>query len=387
MRPIRVLLALTAFAGACTQSSSDGVSPPVAPTQVPSSSASASAPPVGATLADGSALPEGCQGTPMPSETVAFVAGDRAWALDPGTAKVDCLFAVRDPGPFAWGPQGDRVLLGGFQVRGLDADAPDLPAIEAAPSTFDWGHPIGLAVVYADGGEPQKRFMDDGHVEALRNLPAGEYLEFAYHPSGLALAFVLKENGEQSIWISTNEGQDPTRLVFSEEGTRFTSIAFSPDGQNLWWVAEHRQGYPELHWMDLADRSGFEDGWRGRVGLYADDLLLAPAGGRKSVNEGTACEKRRALLITGGSAEPVLPGESRPNAAIGWLDATTLVVAVGGCGESTDLYAVDVRAERDPAALAFGVDLGAVRTQLENAPQDVPVPPQAEEEAPPGGVG
>jgi hypothetical protein len=387
MRAIRTAVALALLAGACTQSSSRSDGPSPVPTQLPSTSVPASVEPTGATLADGTPLPEGCTGAPAPSETVAFVAQDRAWALDPTTAQLDCVFAVDDPGPFAWGPQGDRVLLGGLEVRGLGGDAPDLPPIESAWSAFDWGHPIGLAVVYAHGGEPQKRFMDDGHVEPLRGLPAGEYLDIAYHPSGLALAFVLEEHGEQSIWISTNEGKDPKRLVFSERDTLFTSIAFSPDGQRLWWVAEHRQGYPELHWMDLADRSGFADGWRGHVGLYADHLLLAPTGNRKSVNEGASCERRRALLVSGGSAKPVLPHESRPNNAVGWLDGTTLLVAVGGCGDATDLYSVDVRGERDPAALAHDVDLGAVRTQLENAPQDVPVPPQAEEEAPPGGLG
>ena len=50
---------------------------------------------------------------------MAFVADGRAWALDPDTGDLACLFDVEDAGPFAWGPQGDRVLLGGFEVRGV----------------------------------------------------------------------------------------------------------------------------------------------------------------------------------------------------------------------------------------------------------------------------
>lgn len=387
MRTIRALLLLTSLVGACTQPSSFDPPSSTPVPESPSPSVSVAPEPVEATLADGTALPDGCAGTSDPAEIVAFVADGRAWALDPKTTELDCLFEADDPGPFAWGPQGDRVMLGGLEIRGLTHDAPDLPAIDAAPSAFDWGHPIGLAIVFAQNGEPRKRFIDDGHVERLSTLPPGTYLEIAYHPSGLALAFVLETGGEQSIWISTNEGQDPRRLVFSEHGTKFTSIAFSPDGQKLWWVAEHGGGYFELHWMDLADRSGFASGWRGEAGLHAEDLLLAPTGALKSVNAGAACEKRQALFLSGAAVSPALPDETRPSVALGWLDSSTLLVAAGGCGDLTDLYSVDVLSQRDPVSLVLGVDVAAVRTQLENAPLDVPVPPQAEEEAPPGGLG
>jgi WD40-like Beta Propeller Repeat len=392
MRVTRALAALMWVAAACTQTptSTNAPASSVQATQTlpPSVSTTVSPVPIGATLGDGTALPDGCTGKPDPSETVAFVAEGVAWALDPVSSRLDCLFEVQDPGPFAWGPQGDRVLLGDFEVRGVGARAPDFPAIGSTSSTFDWGHPIGLAVVFATpSGTPQKRYMDDGRVDPLPTLPDGDYLHIAYHPSGLALAFVLERKGKQSIWISTNEGEDPQRLVFSEEGTEFTSIAFSPDGQQLLWMAEHRQGYPEFHWMDLADRSRFGAGWRGRVGRYADDLLVAPRGSFKSVNEGTICEQRHALILTGNAVSSAMPGETRPTSALGWLDGTTLLVSAGGCGDTVDLYSVDASGKRDPLALALGVDLGATRTRLVNAPTEVPAPPGAEEEAPPGGLG
>src|SRR5947208_8129459 len=145
MRTLRWLLALSFLAGACTQGSPSA--PPTATS--PSTGTSSGTPsPAAAVLADGTPLPSGCTGPSLPSQTVAFVSSERAWALDPVTDTLSCLFPVRAPGPFAWGPQGGRVLLGGFRVHGLNADAPDLPAIATEPAKFDCVHPIGLAVVF-----------------------------------------------------------------------------------------------------------------------------------------------------------------------------------------------------------------------------------------------
>jgi hypothetical protein len=337
-------------------------------------------------LADGTPLPAGCLGGAGPSHTVSFIADGRAWALDPSDGDLACLFPVDDPGPFAWGPQGDRVMLADFEIRGLGAEAPDLPPVDERPGPFDWGHPLGLAVVFADDrGDPWKRFMDDGRLAPLTSLPPGEYLEVAYHPSGLALAFVVEGEDGQEIWLSTNEGEDPERLIFSAEGTIFPSIAFTPDGEELWWTALHG-GVPQLHSMDLADRSGFATSWRGDDETPAGDLRMAPAGQLKSVDLGGRCQDRRALVVAGRSAVSALPGETRPTTALGWLDRTTLLVAAGGCGEPQDLYAVDGLGEQDPVALVFSVELGAPRTAVHNPPREVPAP-MPEEEPPPGGVG
>jgi len=386
MRPVRLALVLAIVAGACTTSTSTSETEQVSPTATPATTTSTPTPEPGTTLAGGTPLPDGCTGRVRRSQTVAFVAEERAWALDPATGDVACLFPIVDAGLFAWGPQGDRVLLKGLEVRGVDRNAPTLPPIDADAVAFDWGHPIGLAVVFAeDAGKPEKRFVDDGSVERLRGLPPGEYGQIAYHPSGLALGFALADEEGESIWLSTNEGEDPERLVFSKGSTSFTSIAFSPDGERLWWVAEHAPGYPVVHWMDLADRSGFTDTWRGSEGMVADDLRLAPAGRLLSVNLGATCEEREAMVIAGPAASPALPDEDRPTEAIGWLDRSTVLVAAGGCGDPVDLYAANVFDE-DAAALVFGVELGATRTMVRDAPTEVPVPPN-ETEAPPGGVG
>ena len=292
-----VIVAALFMLTACTAREDGMVDVPSAAPQVPPSP-SVVAP--ATTLASGEALPAGCdRGTPDPRQVVSFVAEGRAWALDLDGARLTCLFKVRDPGPFAWGPQGDRVLLGDLAVRGVEPEAPTFPAADVSPVAFDWGHPIGLAVVFAGSGDrtPQKRFMDDGRVEPLPSLPGGRYLDVAYHPSGLALAFVIDRQGEQSIWLSTNEGTDPVRLVFSKGGTRFTSIAFTPDGERLVWTAQHAGGYPQIHTMALDDRTGFTDGWRGEPEQQVSNLQLAPRGRLMAIDEGAGCDDRSATIV------------------------------------------------------------------------------------------
>ena len=384
MRLRSTFLILLLVSVGCTQTEP---SPPTGPTGVEPTGPTPSEGPAGTTLADGSSLPAGCdEGSPRGRQSVTFVAEGRAWALQPGSGQLTCMFEVDDPGPFAWGPRGDRVLLAGLQVRGVEFEALDHRATGQMVDAFDWGHPVGTAIVFSsdDRPRPEKLYLEEDRIADLRHLPRGTYVDVAYHPSGLALGFILERAGRQSIWISTNEGLQPERLVFSKAGTRFTSIEFTPDGQELVWTAQHANGFPQVHAMDLADRSGFTNGWRGKVGQFAADLRLAPVGDASTVNEGEDCESRRALVVEGSRAEPLLPDESRPTSALGWLDGVTVLVAAGGCDEQSDLFVVDV-ADGDATLLVSGIDVAASRAKAPPGPDEVPVP--AEEEPPPGGVG
>jgi WD40-like Beta Propeller Repeat len=387
IRLIRLVTTLVLVSSSCTQQT-EPARDDVAPAPQPSQSSEAPAPSV--SMASGSALPDGCaERSPRPAQTVAFVAGGRAWALDPDGDRPTCLFEVDDAGPFAWGPQGDRVLLEDLEVRGVTRDAPSLPPVGVRALASDWGHPIGLALVFSQRGDrtPSKRFIPDGRVDPLGSLPGGRYVDIAYHPSGLALAFVIDRHGDQSIWLSTNEGTDPARLVFSEGGTRFTSIAFTPDGQHLVWSAQHAGDYPQIHSMDLADRTGFTDGWRGDQGQEASNLHLAPTGRLMAVDEGSGCADRTATIVLSPTvARPALPGASEPTTILGWLDRSTVLVGAGGCSEGLDVSAVAVSGKVTP--LVLGVDAAAARTITTSWPDSVPAPPaQADEEPPPEGVG
>ena len=183
------------------------------------------------TLADGSRPARRlCGQGDRRTQTVAFVARRACWALDPTTGTLPACSTSTDPGPFAFGPQGDRVLLADMQVQGLGPKEPTWPSKGSTPSVFDWGHPLGLAIVYANGAraQPAKRFMDDGHVERLSTLPAGTYQAIAYHPSGLALGFIVDEGDRQGIWLSHQRGEGSGAARLLEAGHRVLLARVQP---------------------------------------------------------------------------------------------------------------------------------------------------------------
>jgi hypothetical protein len=325
----------------------------------------------------------------VPNDIVAFVADGRAWVLDPHTGVVACLFNVRKPGPFAFGPQGDRVLLAGLGVANVETQASMWPPVGPTPTVFDWGHPLGLAVVYASpSGAPEKRFMDTGKVEKLTDLPTGTYESIAYHPSGLGLGMIIDQGQRQGIWLSSNEGKNPVRLVFSRPDTTFSSVAFSPDGTQIWWIAQHAGALSEIHWMDLADRTTFQTVLSRGLSPTAHSLQLAPSGPLMSATQGASCEQEQAMVVDKQGAHPAIANAGAPTHALGWLDAKTLLVATGGCGQPESLSSVSWSHGTGTAtALVNGVDVGAPRTVLKNAPTEVPSPPNQAPPAPPGGVG
>lgn len=234
---ITLAFVVALLAAACTTGSSPEGSSPQPP---PGGSSSSSVPPPTTTI-DGQPLPDcGSRIRFDAAQTVAFTAEGHVWALDPTGGELSCLWPVSDPGPFIWGPRGDRVLLGGLEVVG-GHDALPHAAGDIDPTVVDWGHPVGIAIVFAQegAGRPEKLFLDDGDIETLDRMPEATYLDVVYHPSGLALAFVLEQDGRQSIWLSSNEGKEPRRLVFSKSGTVFTDVEFSPDGQSLFYTAHH----------------------------------------------------------------------------------------------------------------------------------------------------
>lgn len=370
---LRACLAVTFVAvAACTSSSGTSGGPtlttgPGSPTATPG---------VRATLAAGQPLPSGCADRHSePTQTVAFVAGGRAWVLDPSSGALTCLFEVSDPGPFAWGPLGDRVLLGGLHMEAIGGQTLQAP-LDVQPGSSAWGHPMGTAVAFVsgDGTELDKRYLDQKGIVDISPLRGVSYLSVTYHPSGLALAFVAEREGRQSIWLSSNLGEDPKRLVFSNKGTEFGALEFSPDGRSLVYAAQHADGHPEVLALDLANRSFIRWLWRGQPGQQVLSVFQPPSrtGRFLGITLGTSCDDGSAM-VRGPDRRltPILPGASGPTRVLGWLDRTHMLVGAGGCGEPLDLSAFDVRTEAS-VPLVSGVTAAASRALAPPAPTSLP---------------
>lgn len=374
------------IATACTRSREPA--PRATPTASPTSSVQPTASPtpspvVPVELASGRTLPDACEprAASPTAFPVAFVARGAAWAVD-ADGRARCLFAVGDPGPFAWGPLGDRVLLAGFELR----QTPDVELRAAGdldPVSPSWGHPEGTAVAFvsSDGGSLEKVLL--GREEPLDVSPfgAGVYREVTYHPSGLFLAFVVERGGEESIRLSSNVGEEPRRLVFTREDTTFGPLSFEDGGRYLFYGAMHRDGRPELHRLDLVTGAipGF---WQGEPGQGFLALHAGPTRAAVAFDVGTSCDDSVAMVQTerSGTAAPALDGETRPTHALGWLGRTIVLVAAGGCEGPLDLYFFDT-GSGEATRLVTNVDAASVRLPR---PSPDGLPAQAEVEVPPG---
>jgi hypothetical protein len=391
-----ILAALTTvviIASACAPTSS-GTSAPLASSRnapsgqaarssTPSAGASPAGPSIGpgpsspaTTLASGAPLPACVPRAPRASATLAFVAKGHAWAISPAGTGLTCLFDVEDAGLFAWGPLGDRALLGGLEVKGV-AGGPSLAASNQANTTIAWSRPTGKTIVFAtaDGTRLEKVHLDGAPIENVTPLPSSTYLRVAYHPSGEAFAYAIVRAEGQSIWISSNIGAKPTQLVFSTEGTTFGAMGFDVDGTHLLFAAQHADNHPELHSIDITDPSRAPVVWEGPVGRTILDLVpgMQPgtAAWTTSTKSTTSCADRVAMIRTAAGVVVALPRAAGPTQVMGWLSPTQVLVGVGGCEGSYALSAVDA-ATGSSLPVVSGVAMAAARAPVPTPPAALP---------------
>lgn len=295
-----------------------------------------------------------------------------AWALSTDGTRLTCLFDVSDPGPFVWGPLGDRALVGGFEVKGLTG-ALTLPPSDLRSGTTAWGQPTGRSIVLvsADGHALEKVHLDGEPKEAITPLRPARYLSVVYHPSGLALAFDVERGGGQSIWISSNDGKNPKRLVFSKEGTKFGVLGFGADGVFLYYVALHANGTSVLHDISLKKPTEVGAVASAPPGLQILDIRPGLDPGTIAWTNGTSCDDSVAMARDAKGNDLTVAGGSRPTRVLGWLDAKRILVATGGCAEPIDLSAITV-STGTAVPLVLGVDAAGVRTPAPTPPPPLP---------------
>jgi len=330
--------------------------------------------PTGPTLASGEALPACTPAAPEPSDTVTFIASGHAWAMSPDGDHLTCLFPVDNPGPFQWGPLGDRVLLGGLEVKGV-ADGPSHAASDQKVALVEWSRPTGKSIVFAppDGHSLAKVLVTGTKTQNVTPLDGLTFLSVSYHPSGEAFAIVIQQGESQSIWITSNTGQKPGRLVFSEQGgTTFGAIGFEADGKHLLYAAVLAKTHPLLFRLDITDTTKAPVVWAAPEGRTIVDIRPGLESGSAAWTTETTCADSIAMAqIRNGDVFRVLPDRAGPNRAVGWLSTTELLVASGGCDGPLALASVDV-SDGSVVPLVSGVFIAAVRTPVATPPAPLP---------------
>jgi hypothetical protein len=322
-------------------------------------------------LASGKRVPRECAAKAPPAPaTVAFVANGNAWALDPRTGRLWCVFGARRPGPFVWGPRGDRALLADLEVKSFGG-GPSRPAADARPVASSWGRPIGKSIVFVGRGRRAllKTHPAGGGSRDVTPIRGVTYERVVYHPSGLAFAFVVQRGERESVWMSSNLGKDPRRLVHGRFHTGFDALAFTQDGRTLYFAAQHGDTHVDLHSIPAGGASEAPVVWRG--GPYETVNEIHPGlGSEVAFTVGRSCTTRRAVIVTlqYPKGKDALPDADRSR-VVGWIDDAHVLVAAGGCGEPLDLYSVSVRT-LEKRLLARGVAAAAVRR-----PEPLPPPP------------
>jgi hypothetical protein len=329
-------------------------------------------PDTGAGVAAPGALPDGCaRDAPSPSAApVAFVAGGRAWAASADGRRLWCLFEVRRPGPFLWGPRGDRVVLDGLEVRGVGARV-WRPGLEIQPVSLTWLGPAGDSLAFVAPGGLNVELAALGSIDQreLTPLRGATYQAVAAHPSGRALAFAVQRDGTAEVWVASTTGAFKVKVAAGQ--ARYGPLAFSAGGKALYYGSRQPDGTRKVDIYSLTAAEPLAPAWAGRRDVLAIVPRRDKAGTQLAIDTGSGCEDRRADLsgLDGSQGRPLLPAAPRPTSAVGWLDSRRVLVAEGGCAGPFDLWAVDVGGRR-PAVIARGVARGAVRRpDLTPAPQ------------------
>jgi hypothetical protein len=362
-------------AGACSGGSrtvptATPLTPPQTSASLPPIPSASASPTVQALVA---AVPDGCAAaTSGVSATVSFVLGGRAWAVAPDGSGLTCLFELPDPGPFLWGPRGDRVVVGGLKVLGVGSDAAG-PSLALSPARLDWGHPKGLSLVFPSDDAKVLRKVEVGssHVIDISPFEGRTYSDVVFHPSGLALGFVADGPDGSEIDVSSNTGTDPKHVVITNEGTVFGPIAFGGSGTSVFYAAKLADGTHMLARYELDEGEPYEKLWVG----HRDVLALIPElrrGTRVALTVGTGCSDAQAIYsdLDGTDGTALLPSADGPTSVVGWLDDHRLLVAAG-CG-TEDLWTVDLRNGGAPTLVVRGVDRGALRVPVPTPPPALP---------------
>ena len=273
------------------------------------------------------------------------------------------------------------MALPGLEVRGVGSTV-SRPKSDLHPVYYSWSRPTGTTVIFTDAPRHRLARADLGRAAArdITPLPGVNYGDVAYHPSGLAIGFVVEKPDGVEIWMATNQGQNPQRLVGAPPGTTFGHLVFAHDGTDLYYSVDRTDGSHALVRYNLPSGDVAPALWTGSDRV--DDIVELAGTPGVVLTVGSGCEAHRAVLspLDGSPGVPLSTGSGAPTSIVGRLDRDRFVVATGGCNAPSDLWIVQAAsagpaghttpAATPPVLLVRGVDAATLRQ-----PEPIPPPP------------
>ncbi|MEY2476755.1 MAG: hypothetical protein QOG87_2070 [Actinomycetota bacterium] len=339
----RALLALCLLAGACNSApKDDGTAQPPAPTTAAPTTAAATC--------------EGIGPAPTSDPEITFVADGRLQAVSADGTGLRCLAegvpAVANAS-MAWGGAADRVLLPPTSVFLADRKV----SADVGPKAIaTLSRPTGTSVLAVGNDHKlRKHPIEGGPFTDISFLARTD--EAVYHPGGRFIAAVgLDHNGGYGISLATNQGKDARKLADGERAGRIYSLAFSQDGEQLWFLADHGD-HGDVHQLDLRTAALTTLSQANKP--YA--RVIASAFTRTQAVTTNKCES----LANGLGVQPSGRLAERTLEPVGFLADGRLVVLAraSGCSGTGDVHVLGP-GSTDPPALARSVESVAIRQPL-----------------------
>jgi hypothetical protein len=342
----RWLLVLCLLAGACNSASKDSDSAQPRPSTTTRPAAAATT------------APARCEGIgPVPATPeLSVLTGTRLEILSVDGTSRRCVAADVAPASstrMAWGGAADRLLLPPTSVFLPDRQVSAGVGPQAIASL---SRPTGTSVLAVGRDHHlRKHPIEGGPFIDISFLARTD--EAVYHPGGRFIAAVgLDHNGAYGISIANNVGKDPRKLADGERAGRIYSLAFSQDGEQLWFLADHGD-HSDVHQLDIrtASLTTLANDPRPYARLVASPFTRGYA---------VATDKCGAL-VNGLGVQPQGRLARRSLDPVGFLSDGRLVVVARttGCSGPGDVHVLGPGSTDSPP-IARSVDAVAIRQAL-----------------------
>ena len=335
-------------------------------------------------------LPDDCGSIgPAPRRAeISFVANGNLYVASPDKTKVRCATSAEGATELEWGARADRLLFGGLD-RHIDEGRAIVSSESSSISMSTWSRPTGTSIVFVKRGRLFKVGAEESEPRDISFLARHDSV--IYHPAGTHIVSTgVEAKGDRAgIFLADNEGRKPRPLVANETARSIDSLAFSHDGNSLYFSADHGDTH-DLHRLSLAPGSSAGDTGQALAEMELDTVFDSTdpvTNIHLSEHDDRSLSFRTGSCETGFRTYSTAPDGDRDDfveldeaiygsftEAVGWTPKGELMVLVqkSGCDGPAELW----RTKPGRGLLfARGVTLASVRAELP-PPPDPPLPAQ-----------